>query len=119
MRIRATAAMATMLVCAMSLAGCAVAPTQLTKEEDAIRVFASGPPCKYKILGTVGGSSCSTFWGTDGNYNATVSRMKKDAYKLGANAIIIKSENTSAGVYGGSVNDMLADAILCEDSGAG
>jgi len=41
--------------------------------------------------------------------------MKKDAYKLGANAIIIKGENTSAGVYGGAVNDMLADAVLCED----
>ena len=116
MRIRATAAMATMLVCAMSLAGCAVAPTQLTKEEDAIRVFASAPPCKYTILGAVGGSSGSTLWGTDGNYNATVSHMKKDAYKLGANAIIIRSEHTSTGtVNSGSVNDLLADAILCED----
>ena len=42
--------------------------------------------------------------------------MKKDAYKLGANAIIIRSEHTSTGtVNSGSVNDLLADAILCED----
>jgi hypothetical protein len=101
----------------MSLAGCATTPTQLTKEEDAIRVFASAPSCKYKILGAVGGSSGSTLWGTYGNYNATVSRMKKDAYKLGANAIIIKTENISTGPKGGSLNEMLADAILCEDAG--
>ena len=118
MRIRALFSTSLVLF-VMSLAGCAVAPAQLTKEEDAIRVFASAPPCKYKIVGTVGGSSGSTFWGTEGNYNATVSRMKKDAYKLGANAIIIKSENTSVSADGGAVNDMLADAILCEDSGAG
>src|SRR5215472_8949445 len=118
MRIRALLSTSLVLL-VMSLAGCAVAPTQLTKEEGGIRVFASPPPCKYKILGAVGGRSGSTFWGTEGNYNATVSRMKKDAYKLGANAIIIKHENTSTGVYGGAVNDMLADAILCEDSGAG
>jgi uncharacterized protein YbjQ (UPF0145 family) len=97
-----------------SLAGCAVAPTHLTKEEDAIRVFASAPSCKYKTIGAVGGTSGSTTWGTEGNYNATVSRMKKDAYKLGANAIIIKQENTSAGSMRGSVNEMLGDAILCE-----
>jgi uncharacterized protein YbjQ (UPF0145 family) len=43
--------------------------------------------------------------------------MKKDAYKLGANAIIIKTENISTGPKGGSLNEMLADAILCEDAG--
>lgn len=98
----------------VSLFGCAAAPTRLSKEEDAIRVFASQPSCKYKNLGAVGGTSGSTFWGTEGNYGATVSRMKKEAYKLGANAILIKGQNTSAGSMGGSVNEMLADAILCE-----
>jgi hypothetical protein len=73
---------------------------------------------KYKVLGAVGGTSGSTFWGTEGNYNATVSRMKKDAYRLGANAIILKSEHTTVSAGGGAVNDMLAEAILCEDSGA-
>ena len=117
MRIRALCSTSLVLF-VMALAGCAVAPTQLTKEEGAIRVFASAPPCKYKVLGAVGGTSGSTFWGTEGNYNATVSRMKKDAYKLGANAIIIKSEHTSVSAAGGAVNDMLAEAILCEGSAA-
>jgi hypothetical protein len=98
-----------------AIGGCASSPIALAKEEDAVRVFSSEPKCDYKSLGVVSSNSGSTFWGTEGNYNATISYMKRDAYKMGANAIIIKQSATSSGSLGGSVNDLLGEAIFCKN----
>jgi hypothetical protein len=73
------------------LSSCTARPVKLTEQESFIRVYNEVPNCKYENLGIVIASSGNVNWDINGNEEATLSRLRKNAHKLGADAIIIRS----------------------------
>ncbi len=95
------------------LSSCAAGPVQLTKSESAIRVYSEAPNCKYENLGIVSASSGSVGWDIEGNEEATLSMLKKNAHKVGADGVVLRSSKDGKRQWhsSGVVHTMRGDAI--------
>lgn len=72
------------------LSACAATPEKLSSEEAAIRVYREAPNCKFEMLGLVSASSGSVGMDIEGNEEASLSKLKKSAYQMGADAVILR-----------------------------
>ncbi len=100
------------------MVSCISSPPKLTQEEAAIKVYSSTPECHYKNLGYISAQTGSVSWDVEGNEEASLGYLKKQAYELGANAIILKQSKTGDRQWhsSGVTHEISGDAIRCLDS---
>ena len=95
------------------LAGCVAMPVQLTTGEASVIVYRTPPDCEYQYIGMVNAISGSVGMDVEGNEPATLSKLKKNAYMMGATAVILRESGFGRRQWhsSGIVHRMSGDAI--------
>lgn len=107
----------TFLLIIAILAGCSSDPVRLTPEEARVVVLRQAPDCKYRNLGIITASSGNIGLDIKGNESATLSKLRRQAHALGADAVILRGGgfNERPWYSQGDVYQMDGDAIInCE-----
>lgn len=95
------------------MSACAATPEKLSTQEAAVRVYREPPSCNFENLGLVSASSGNVGMDIEGNQESTISKLKKNAYRMGASAVIVHDSKYGERQWhsSGVVHHMSGDAI--------
>lgn len=104
----------TFLLCIAGVVACSSSPVTLSPEEAKVMILEEPPKCEYKNLGLITASTGSVGLDIKGNKAATLSKLRKQAHALGANAVILRAGgfNERPWYSNGDVYQMDGDAII-------
>ena len=94
--------------------GCASVPLVLTEKEREVRIYRDESQCpSYEYVGMVAASSGVMGLGVEGNEQTTLTKLKRYAHRMGADAVIVRASGYSRRYWhnSGVVHRMKGDAV--------